>query len=78
MREIWCSKMNEVSLIEEVKLVVVNFFLKIIKKDEYKSYEKDKDESYENSPSIIFFGNRVYKCGGMAITINPWGLIKRT
>ena len=24
--EIWCSKMNEVSLIEDVKLVVVNFF----------------------------------------------------
>lgn len=26
MSEIWCSKMNEVSLIKEVKLVVVNFF----------------------------------------------------
>ena len=26
MREILCNKMSEVSLIEEVKLVVVNFF----------------------------------------------------
>ena len=41
--EIGSSKISEVSLIEEVKLVVVNFF----------------------------FVNRVYKCGGGAITQYP-------
>lgn len=53
-----------------MKLVIVIFF-ENIENIKIKMMKKDKYKSDENSPSIIFFINRVYKCGGGAITQYP-------